>query len=65
MTGIHDSYLQDTISDIIPGYKQRVTKYAIPMLAMYGKISFETSYLACIPPENNSNEIVIINLKKK
>ena len=49
ITGIHDSSLQEIISDIIPGYKQRVTKYARPMLPMYGHIIFATSSLARKP----------------
>lgn len=57
ITGIHEPSLQEIISDIIPGYKQSVTKYAIPMLAMYGNITFATSNLAS-KPSLNKNYIV-------
>lgn len=49
ITGIHDPSLQEIISDIIPGYKQSVTKYANPILPMYGNIIFATSNLASKP----------------
>ena len=49
ITGIHDPTLQEITSDMIPGYKQSVTKYAIPILAMYGNIILATSILANKP----------------
>lgn len=49
ITGIHDPSSQEIISDIIPGYKQSVTKYARPILAIYGHIIFATSSLARKP----------------
>lgn len=64
ITGIHDPSLQEIISDIIPGYKQSVTKYANPILPMYGNIIFATSNLASKPSKKSFIVLLILFLKR-